>query len=44
MKPIIHTVFDGLDKIADAHTLMQSNTNTGKIVIKVREEDHREEL
>ncbi|XP_064629176.1 quinone oxidoreductase PIG3-like [Lineus longissimus] len=42
LKPIIDSEFP-LEKIADAHRLMESNKNTGKILIKVRDED-REEL
>ncbi|MFH8488760.1 zinc-dependent alcohol dehydrogenase family protein [Streptomyces longisporoflavus] len=34
-RPPIAEVFDGLDRIQDAHRLMESNTHTGKIVVKV---------
>jgi NADPH:quinone reductase-like Zn-dependent oxidoreductase len=32
-RPPIAEVFDGLDRIQDAHRLMESNTHTGKIVV-----------
>ncbi|MFM7771595.1 MAG: zinc-binding dehydrogenase [Acidimicrobiaceae bacterium] len=34
MRPVIDRRF-GLDQIVDAHQLMESNANTGKIVIDV---------
>ena len=39
---IIDTTLSGLDKIGEAHTLMESNKNTGKIVLKVADERHEE--
>ncbi|WP_338700747.1 zinc-dependent alcohol dehydrogenase family protein [Streptomyces sp. Q6] len=33
LRPPIAEVFDGLDRIRDAHRLMESNTHTGKIVV-----------
>ncbi|MEU4999606.1 zinc-dependent alcohol dehydrogenase family protein [Streptomyces sp. NPDC021622] len=35
LRPVIAEVFEGLDRIQDAHRLMESNTHTGKIVVKV---------
>jgi NADPH:quinone reductase-like Zn-dependent oxidoreductase len=35
LRPVIGEVFDGLDRMADAHRLMESNTHTGKIVVRV---------
>ncbi|WP_030611102.1 zinc-dependent alcohol dehydrogenase family protein [Streptomyces fulvoviolaceus] len=34
-RPVVAEVFDGLDRIADAHRLMDSNRHTGKIVVRV---------
>lgn len=34
-RPVVAEVFDGLDRIADAHRLMESNRHTGKIVVRV---------
>ena len=34
IKPIIDYVFD-LEQIADAHKIMESNTNIGKILLKI---------
>lgn len=34
LRPVVAEVFDGLDRIGDAHRLMESNTHTGKIVVK----------
>ncbi|MEV3858064.1 zinc-dependent alcohol dehydrogenase family protein [Streptomyces sp. NPDC050095] len=34
-RPPVAEVFDGLDRIQDAHRLMESNTHTGKIVVTV---------
>lgn len=34
-RPPIAEVFDGLDRIQDAHRLMESNTHIGKIVVKL---------
>ncbi|GAA1941945.1 zinc-dependent alcohol dehydrogenase family protein [Streptomyces durmitorensis] len=34
-RPPIAEVFEGLDRIRDAHRLMESNTHTGKIVVKL---------
>ncbi|WP_329123132.1 zinc-dependent alcohol dehydrogenase family protein [Streptomyces sp. NBC_01465] len=33
LNPVIAETFDGLDRMADAHRLMESNTHTGKIVV-----------
>ncbi|MEU3410868.1 zinc-dependent alcohol dehydrogenase family protein [Streptomyces sp. NPDC006658] len=35
LRPVVGEVFDGLDRIVDAHRLMESNTHTGKIVVRV---------
>ncbi|MEU5427519.1 zinc-dependent alcohol dehydrogenase family protein [Streptomyces olivoreticuli] len=35
LTPVIAEVFDGLERIADAHRLMESNTHLGKIVVRV---------
>ncbi|GAA4908368.1 zinc-dependent alcohol dehydrogenase family protein [Streptomyces coeruleoprunus] len=35
LAPVIAETFDGLERIADAHRLMESNTHTGKIVLRV---------
>ncbi|UKY50467.1 zinc-dependent alcohol dehydrogenase family protein [Streptomyces inhibens] len=35
LAPVIAETFDGLEQIADAHRLMESNTHTGKIVVRV---------
>jgi len=35
LRPVIAEVFDGLDAIRDAHRLMESNTHTGKIVVRI---------
>ncbi|MFD9326798.1 zinc-dependent alcohol dehydrogenase family protein [Streptomyces sp. NPDC060065] len=34
LRPVVAEVFDGLDRIRDAHRLMERNTHTGKIVVK----------
>ncbi|MGW0907952.1 zinc-dependent alcohol dehydrogenase family protein [Streptomyces sp. NPDC002853] len=34
-RPPIAEVFDGLDRIQDAHRLMEANTHTGKIVVRL---------
>ncbi|MFD9910035.1 zinc-dependent alcohol dehydrogenase family protein [Streptomyces sp. NPDC059063] len=34
LRPEIAQVFDGLDRMPDAHRLMESNTHTGKIVVR----------
>ncbi|WP_151483478.1 zinc-dependent alcohol dehydrogenase family protein [Streptomyces albicerus] len=34
-RPVIGEVFDGLDRIQDAHRLMESNEHTGKIVVRI---------
>ncbi|MFF5495613.1 zinc-dependent alcohol dehydrogenase family protein [Streptomyces aquilus] len=34
-RPVIAEVFDGLDRIRDAHRLMESNRHTGKIVVRI---------
>ncbi|MGW7072524.1 zinc-dependent alcohol dehydrogenase family protein [Streptomyces sp. NPDC054855] len=35
LRPQVAEVFDGLDRIQDAHRLMESNTHIGKIVVKL---------
>ncbi|TGB10785.1 zinc-dependent alcohol dehydrogenase family protein [Streptomyces sp. MZ04] len=35
LRPVIAEVFEGLDRIQDAHRLMESNAHTGKIVVKL---------
>ncbi|MBC9716074.1 zinc-dependent alcohol dehydrogenase family protein [Streptomyces sp. TRM66268-LWL] len=35
LAPVIAETFDSLDRIQDAHRLMESNTHTGKIVVRV---------
>ncbi|MFI0985451.1 zinc-dependent alcohol dehydrogenase family protein [Streptomyces exfoliatus] len=35
LAPVIARTFDGLERIADAHRLMESNTHLGKIVVRV---------
>ncbi|MGX1133295.1 NADPH:quinone reductase-like Zn-dependent oxidoreductase [Streptomyces glaucescens] len=35
LRPVVAEVFDGLDRIQDAHRLMESNRHTGKIVLTV---------
>ncbi|MFC9391607.1 zinc-dependent alcohol dehydrogenase family protein [Streptomyces sp. NPDC057027] len=35
LAPVIAETFDGLERIADAHRLMESNTHLGKIVVRV---------
>ncbi|MFG3207449.1 zinc-dependent alcohol dehydrogenase family protein [Streptomyces sp. NPDC048192] len=34
LRPVIAEVYDGLDRIRDAHRLMESNRHTGKIVVR----------
>ncbi|MEV7889598.1 zinc-binding dehydrogenase [Streptomyces sp. NPDC002817] len=34
-RPVVAEVFDGLDRIQDAHRLMESNRHTGKIVVRI---------
>jgi NADPH:quinone reductase-like Zn-dependent oxidoreductase len=34
-RPVVGEVFDGLERIRDAHRLMESNRHTGKIVVRV---------
>ncbi|MFF1299863.1 MULTISPECIES: zinc-dependent alcohol dehydrogenase family protein [unclassified Streptomyces] len=34
-RPVVAEVFDGLDRIRDAHRLMESNRHTGKIVVRI---------
>ncbi|XP_033739726.1 quinone oxidoreductase PIG3-like isoform X2 [Pecten maximus] len=43
LKPIIDTVFP-MENISAAHMYMESNANTGKIVIEVRKGDAKDEL
>ncbi|RZB16370.1 hypothetical protein StrepF001_27165 [Streptomyces sp. F001] len=31
--PVIAETFEGLDRVADAHRLMESDTHTGKILV-----------
>lgn len=38
LKPIIDSVYP-FHKVADAHRHMESNQNTGKIVLQIRHED-----
>jgi NADPH:quinone reductase-like Zn-dependent oxidoreductase len=35
LRPVVAEVFDGLDRIRDAHRLMESERYTGKIVVRV---------
>lgn len=35
LRPVVGEVFDGLERIRDAHRLMESNRHTGKIVVRV---------
>ena len=42
LRTIIDTTLKGLDKIGEAHKLMESNKNTGKIVLEVITEKHEE--
>lgn len=35
LRPVIAEVYDGLDRIRDAHRLMESNRHTGKIVVRL---------
>ncbi|MFE0653751.1 zinc-dependent alcohol dehydrogenase family protein [Streptomyces sp. NPDC059534] len=35
LAPVIAETFEGLERIADAHRLMESNTHLGKIVVRV---------
>ncbi|MEU3692995.1 zinc-dependent alcohol dehydrogenase family protein [Streptomyces narbonensis] len=35
LAPVIAETFEGLERIADAHRLMESNTHVGKIVVRV---------
>ncbi|WBO63743.1 zinc-dependent alcohol dehydrogenase family protein [Streptomyces camelliae] len=34
LRPVIAEVYDGLDRMADAHRLMESNAHLGKIVVR----------
>ncbi|MFF3988470.1 zinc-dependent alcohol dehydrogenase family protein [Streptomyces sp. NPDC001797] len=34
-RPVVGEVLDGLDRIRDAHRLMESNTHIGKIVVRI---------
>lgn len=43
LKPIIDTVFP-FHKVADAHRYMESNQNTGKIVLQIRDDNTGETL
>ncbi|MEU1473395.1 zinc-dependent alcohol dehydrogenase family protein [Streptomyces sp. NPDC005761] len=36
LAPVVGATFDGLERMPDAHRLMESNTHTGKIVVTVR--------
>lgn len=33
LAPVIAETFDGRDRVADAHRLMESNAHTGKILV-----------
>ncbi|MET9735310.1 zinc-dependent alcohol dehydrogenase family protein [Streptomyces sp. NPDC006458] len=35
LRPVVGEVFDGLDRVPDAHRLMDSNAHTGKIVVRL---------
>ncbi|MEV7816410.1 zinc-binding dehydrogenase [Streptomyces flaveolus] len=35
LRPVIAEVFYGLDRITDAHRLMESDEHTGKIVVRI---------
>ncbi|MEU6668817.1 zinc-dependent alcohol dehydrogenase family protein [Streptomyces sp. NPDC046727] len=35
LRPVIGEVFDGLERIVDAHRLMESNEHMGKIVVRI---------
>jgi NADPH:quinone reductase-like Zn-dependent oxidoreductase len=35
LRPVVGEVFDGIDRMPDAHRLMESNRHTGKIVVRV---------
>ncbi|MEU3840753.1 zinc-binding dehydrogenase [Streptomyces sp. NPDC028635] len=35
LRPVIGEVLDGLERIRDAHRLMESNRHTGKIVVRI---------
>ncbi|MFJ5830498.1 zinc-binding dehydrogenase [Streptomyces sp. NPDC093089] len=35
LAPVIAETLEGLERIADAHRLMESNTHLGKIVVRV---------
>lgn len=35
LRPVVGEVFEGLDTMGDAHRLMESNTHTGKIVVRL---------
>ena len=35
IKPVVHKVFDGLDRVKDAHALMETSDHIGKIAIKL---------
>ena len=43
LRPIIDTVLP-FHKVADAHRLMESNQNTGKIVLQIRNEQSGETI
>lgn len=36
LRPVTGEVFEGLDRIGDAHRLMESNAHTGKLLVTVR--------
>ncbi|WP_180686007.1 zinc-dependent alcohol dehydrogenase family protein [Streptomyces gossypiisoli] len=36
LRPVVAEVLDGLDRLPDAHRLMERNAHTGKIVVRVR--------
>ncbi|MFE7959995.1 zinc-binding dehydrogenase [Streptomyces sp. NPDC057413] len=35
LRPVIGEVLDGLERVRDAHRLMERNAHTGKIVVRV---------
>lgn len=43
LKPIIDRVLP-LDKISEAHSIMEKNENTGKLILRVQEETVHAEL
>src|SRR2546423_378038 len=37
---ILHKIYDGLDEIQQAHSDMEANAATGKLVVRVRHDGH----